>query len=324
VLLLAGSPIAFVGPLEVSCFSLFSEGGRFHYEGFGFGSLMFGIIAVQVLAYPLTGAALVVAGCGHLMMRRWARTLVLALLWSWLVVGAPLTAVGFFVLAETKDLSPAGAVAVIVGLGLSYVVLPGLLIRIYRGRDIRLTLEARDRSRRGAADLPVPILVLGCLHLFLAVALGVLLTFRGMVPLFGTFRYGLQGIVMLDVGITCLAGLAVGTLRRSAWAWWGSVVFLGLLTISTVLSFCATGYPAILSSLELPETEAAVLRKLPLRGFHLALLAGLPLLATWGIAVASKRFFGRDASRDAGCDQRSPCGSVVRLGSCDSVRALKS
>jgi hypothetical protein len=35
--LLAGIGIAFLGPVEVYCFYLFSEGGRFHYEGFGFG-----------------------------------------------------------------------------------------------------------------------------------------------------------------------------------------------------------------------------------------------------------------------------------------------
>ncbi len=35
-LLLIGLAAALLGPLEMYCFYLFSEGGRFHYEGFGF------------------------------------------------------------------------------------------------------------------------------------------------------------------------------------------------------------------------------------------------------------------------------------------------
>jgi len=36
--LCAGVALILLGLLETRCFSLFSEGGRFHYEGFGFGS----------------------------------------------------------------------------------------------------------------------------------------------------------------------------------------------------------------------------------------------------------------------------------------------
>ena len=298
VLVLAGGAVAFLGPLETYCFSLFSEGGRFHYEGFGVGSLMFGIIAGQVIGYPLIGAALIALGCGHLMMRRWARTLALALLWSWLVVGAPLIVVAFFVLAGTKDLSLAGSVAALVCLGLSYLVFPGLFIRFYRGRNSTRTFETRDPGPRGLSDLPIQILVLSCLYLFFIVALAMLLLFRGMFPLFGTFLFGIQGMILLDVCMACLACLIIGTLRRRAWAWWASVILLGLLTLSTVLSFSMTSFAALVSALAFPETEMAFLRRMPVQGWHLAMFAGLPLLATWVIAVVSKRHFRRFNPRD--------------------------
>jgi hypothetical protein len=41
---------------------LFSEGGSFSYEGFGFGSFMFGNIASQVIGYYLIAAVLIVVG----------------------------------------------------------------------------------------------------------------------------------------------------------------------------------------------------------------------------------------------------------------------
>jgi len=94
-LLLVGLVAAFFGPIEMYCFYLFSEGGRFHYEGFGFGSFMFGNIACQIIGYYFIAALCIPLGYGHLKARRWARTLSLTLLECWLVVGAPLTVVFF-------------------------------------------------------------------------------------------------------------------------------------------------------------------------------------------------------------------------------------
>jgi hypothetical protein len=73
VLLLAGAAVAFLGPLETSCFPLFSEGGRSHYEGFGFGSLMFGIIAGHGIGYPMINVALIrlVLSCSRPAWRAW-------------------------------------------------------------------------------------------------------------------------------------------------------------------------------------------------------------------------------------------------------------
>ena len=143
-LLLVGIAVGFLGPIEMYCFYLFSEGGRFHYEGFGFGSFMFGNIAGQIVGYYLIAALFIPLGYGHLKMRRWARTLSLTLLWSWLVVGAPLIVVVFFILAASKDLSLPAALMALVFLGLSYLVFPGLLIRFYQGRNVRRTFETKD------------------------------------------------------------------------------------------------------------------------------------------------------------------------------------
>ncbi|NLT17526.1 MAG: hypothetical protein GXY11_07895, partial [Clostridiales bacterium] len=94
-----------LGLLETRCFSLFSEGGRFHYEGFGFGSFMFGNIAAQVIAYCLTGAVLTFLGYGHLSLRRWAAKLACCLMWAWLLIGLPVIAVVFFLLLASKELT---------------------------------------------------------------------------------------------------------------------------------------------------------------------------------------------------------------------------
>lgn len=290
LLLLSGIAVGLLGPLEMYCFYLFSEGGRFHYAGFGFGSFMFGNIAAQIVGYYLIAALLIPLGYGHLRMRRWVRPLTLALLWAWLVVGAPLSVVVAFILAASKDLALPAALLALILLGLSYLVLPGLL-RFYRGRNARQTLAVQDPRSYWVEGLPTPILVLGCLYAFYSIMLHILILFNGMYPVFGAFRYGLQGIVLLDITSAGLACITWGTLQRRPWAWWGSVILLGLFTCSTLLTFCRSSYAAILTGLAFPPRELEFLGGVPAQGYHFALLVGIPLLITWGVTLLSKRHF---------------------------------
>ena len=291
LLLLVGIAVGFLGPLEMYCFYLFSDGGRFHYEGFGWGSFMFGNIASQIIGYYLIAALSIPLGYGHLKIRRWARTLSLTLLWSWLVVGAPLIVIVFFILAGSKDLPLPVALIALVFLVLSYLVFPGLLIRFYRGRNVRRTFETKDTKSCWVENLPMPILVLSSLYLFYIVVLHILILFNGTFPALGVFVFGLQGILLLDVSIGCLMCLIWGTLRLRPWAWWGAVILLGLLTFSTILTFFRSSYSTILSGLAFPPREIEFLKGLPVQGYHFAVLAGIPLLITWGVAILSKRHF---------------------------------
>jgi hypothetical protein len=289
LLLVVGVAAALLGPAEMYCFYLFSEGGRFHYEGFGFGSFMFGNIACQIIGYYLLAILFVALGYGHIRVRRWARTLVLTLLWSWLVVGVPLTIVFLFILFSTKDLSPVVALIAVISLGLSYPAAPGLLIWLYRSQSVRTIFE---RSQPSWLDrLPMPILVLGLLFVFYAVVLHVPIFFRGLFPLFGVWLSGLQGILALDVSIACLACLAWGVLRQRTWAWWGSLAYFSLLTSSLVLTLLRSSYAAILSRVDFPPTEMEALQGLPIQGVHLAVFIGVPLIITLGVIVLSKRHF---------------------------------
>jgi hypothetical protein len=290
-LLLGGIAIGFLGPLEMYCFYLFSEGGRFHYEGFGFGSFMFGNIASQIVGYYLMAALFIPLGYGHLKMRRWARTLSLTLLWSWLVVGAPLVVVAFFILVASKDLSLPVALMALVFLGLSYLVFPGLLIRFYQGRNVRRTFEVKDTHSCWLEELPIPILVLSSLYLFYIIILHILILFNGIFPVFGVFVFGLQGILLLDLSIVWLVCLILGMLRLKLWAWWGSVIWVGLFTFSTVLTFFRYDYSTILSGLAFPPREMEFLKGIPVQGYHFSVLAGMPLLITLAIAILSKRHF---------------------------------
>lgn len=294
LLLLVGVPVGFLGPIEAYTFYLFSEGGRFAYPGFGFGSLMFGNIASQIIGYYTIAALLIPLGYGHLRARRWARTLSLTLLWVWLVVGAPLAILFFFLLAASKDITLPIAIAAIVLLAFSYLALPALMIRFYRGRNVRLTFEAKDPNTYWVERLPMPILVLGALGLYYIVMLHIPILFNGLFPLMGRFASELQGIQLLAASIAVLICLTWATLGRRRWAWWGSLLYAALMTASLLVTLTRSSWAEILQVLDFPPREVDMLDGLPIQGYHLAILIGAPLIITLAVIVWAKPYFGPD------------------------------
>ncbi len=145
---------------------------------------------------------------------------------------------------------------------------------------------------------PVPVLVLGILFIFYAIVLHAPILFNGLVPVFGLWLSGLQGIVVLAVLILSLLCLTWGILNRWAWAWWGSLIYFGLLTFSSVLTLARSSYLDILAKLHFPPAEVEILDGAPLNGLHFAAFIGLPLLLTLVAILLSRRYFGSsDAQR---------------------------
>ena len=291
-LLLIGLVAAFMGPLEIYCFYLFSEGGPFHYEGSGFGSFMFGNIATQIIGYYVIALVCIPLGYGHLKVRRWIRPVSLALLRCWLVLGVPLAVIFLLVLVTAKELNLAAILAVLVLLALSYLVVPGLLIRFYNSRDVRHTLESREPAASWIERFPIPVLALCILYLFYAVVWHVPILFSGLYPLFGTLLFEIPGIVAADISILLFVWLAWGTIRQRPWAWWAALIYSALLTISLVLTFATSSLSEILAGMRFPPTEMEALQNVPLQGIHLAAFLGLPLLLTTISVVLSRRHFG--------------------------------
>ncbi|MBN1934977.1 MAG: hypothetical protein JW934_09950 [Anaerolineae bacterium] len=300
---------AFFGPVELYCFYLFEEGGPFHYPGFGFGSFMFGNIATQIIGYYVIAALFIPLGYGHFVGRRWARTLALTLLWSWIVVGVPLSIVFLFVLLTAKDLSLAWALVALALTVSGYLILPWLLIRFYDSRGVRAAFEVRDPNSGRLDQCPLPILVLSFLYTLYIVCLHVPLFFRGIFPFFGTFLFDLDGILGLTLSMFVLALLVWGTLRRRHWAWWGALIYLGLSIVSISITLVGMDYPDLLDRLAFPPAEVDVLRGLPVQGLYLVPLIGLPLAMTLGAVVLARKHFDFKRVRHA---ERPPNTEPVR------------
>jgi hypothetical protein len=290
-LLLLGVAMAFTGPLETYCFYLFSQGGRFHYEGFGFGSFMFGNIAAQIVGYYLIAMVCMPLGYGNIKRLRWARTLSLAVVGFWLVAGIPLMVAFMFVLVASKDVSLPTLLIALIGLALSYAVVPALLIRFYRSRDVRLTFEAKDPRCNWLEDVPLPVLVVCAVFGLTIAVLHVLILFNGVFPLFHTLIFELRGIELIALSILTLVGLIWGLLRLRPWAWWGALFYWGYLTFSSIAALSRMTFADILAHMKFSPLEMEALDGIPIHGAHLAVLAGIPLLVTLGLLAYSRRCF---------------------------------
>ena len=290
-LMAIGAIAAIYGPVEFYSFYLFSEGGRFYYEGFGFGSLMFAIIAWQIVAYYLIALVFIPLGYAHIRLRSWARTLSLTLLWCWLVLGIPLLVFGI-TLFSFKDLPPIFALVVVIVLGFSYLLLPWLLIRFYQSEKVIQAFESRETNVTWIETIPIPVLVLSVLSIGYVIALHLPIFFNGLFPFFGMWFTGLEGIFINEIFILSLVLLIWGILRSKKWAWWGSLIYFGLLTFTIIITLLKTSYSELLSLMKFPPREMEILQGMPLQGYHFVIIFGIPLLLTMGVVLSSKRHFG--------------------------------
>jgi hypothetical protein len=291
IFLFVGLAAAVIAPIEIYTFYLFSEGGKFHYEGFGFGSFMFGNITVQVLGYYAIAILCIPLGIGHLRLQKWSRTVTETLLWDWIIFGLPLSIIIFLMLLTSKDLPQSALPFLILSFILLYPILPIALLALYRHRNMRLSFQNRNAGWDWFTKLQDSTHVLASLILLIIIAMHVPLLFNGVFPFFGDFLYELQGYILLDLSILFLVGMLWGILKQKHWAWWGTLIFLVLITSSAIMSFLSVEPVEILTNLRFPSFEMEILQNVPILGYHLAILFCLPLLVTILFQIFTRKRF---------------------------------
>lgn len=291
MLLLLGAVSALLGPAETHVFQMFREGGRFYYRGFGFGSLMFGNIAIQIAGYYVIALICIPLGYGHIKLRWWAREAMKTLLVDWLIVGLPFSMIAAVILVTSKRITPAGLPFVALGFILLYPVIPIILLRFYRSQAAMRAFQAAEGRDGWLSDTPEARKVATSLLLLMAIVLHFPLLFGGFFPLFGRVMLGLRGVLLLDVSIAIAALLTWGFARGYYWPWWCAVLFLSFLIASSAVTFLSTQPLEILARMPFVPVEMDALSGMPVRGYHLALFAGAVPAATLIAAAISRRSF---------------------------------
>lgn len=292
LLLLVGLTGLAVGPIEIQVYSLFQEGGRFAYEGFGFGSLMFGNITVQIAGYYFIALICIPLGYGHLRVQRWVRPVTEMLLDDWLVLGLPLTLIALAMLLTAKDLPMAALPFLVVIFLLLYPLLPVGLRLFYRSVRVRTLFEQQGSGLAALEDKPMPHLVLGSLLAFFALFLHLPLIFNGAFPLFGRYLFNASGLLATQLAILVLIVVAWGIIRGRPWAWWGALLALAVLILSAAVTVLATTPTDLFAGMHLAEMEREILANVPLQSYQPLLFFVSPLLISLILLVAWRQEFG--------------------------------
>jgi hypothetical protein len=90
----------------------------------------------------------------------------------------------------------------------------------------------------------------------------------------------------IDVAIMALALLTWGLARLEPWAWWGSLIAFGLMTLSSLVTFSRASVGDILLKMNFPDFEMELFQNIPFLDFHPTVLAVIPLLVMMAIIWA--------------------------------------
>ena len=298
VLILVGLVGAYYGPLEIYVFYLFSEGGQFHYPGFGVGTIWFAYLVIQNMGYYIVAAICIPAGYGHLKLRRWALTLVRLFSWFWLGAGILLFINLLFIVPVVLKLNLSWEVlltrASIIGLFaiIMLILLPTLSLWFYKSKKVQAIFEAQDQNLYWTERYPFSLLALLLLLTMMIVVMHITILFQALFPLFGQFILGRQSVYLISLCILLLGILMYEIVKLKIWAWWGTIGFLSALTISSLISFSRYSFYDIISMMDLPVYEMDFLNQMTvLHDFRLVVLAAGPLVTALGLLIYSKRYF---------------------------------
>lgn len=288
--LLIGVIAAFIAPIELHAYYLFSEGGKFAYEGFRFGSFMFAYITVQVVGYYAIAALGIVLGYGHLTLKSWVRPAMQTLIAAWLVIGLPLALAALLMLFLSKEPSPTLQIISAVLLPILYPILPLVVRRLYHS-DWFAALLNQDDDAHWLERIPARTRLLATLLIGAIIALHFLLLLNGVFPWFGRVLNGSDGIMTVDVSILMLAALTWGLAKHIRIAWWGTLITLLVQGVSVSFTFAALTYRDLLLTMAFHESEMAWFVNMPFLDSHPIVVGLLPIAILLVVLLAAYRDF---------------------------------
>jgi hypothetical protein len=216
--------------------------------------------------YAAMAAWFITMGIGSVLARRWARALILISSWFWFIGGM----IGFAVVSmylpsmydqmgEDGKIPEAMIVGMKVGMvvfmAMFYVILPGLLVLFYSGRDVKATCEHRDPRIRWTDKCPLPVLGMSLMCAVWAVSLLSMGAYGWVMPFFGTILSGLPGAGVTVALMLLLAYAAWGLYKLDIKAWWCVLMLNIVWLVSTVLTFTRVGFQAFYDKMNLPAQQ---------------------------------------------------------------------
>jgi hypothetical protein len=276
-------------------------------------SLMGAVAAIVMLV--LAAVFFVVTAVGAWRHRRWVRPIMLSVSAPGLAIGIASMAVMAYTFPSTMELTeklmtqgtPGGGAGAAAGaqafmrpvmgitLALSfgmYVIIPALFVALYWSSDIQRLCERFNPKPSWTDRCPVPVLAWS---LWLGiVAIGATwFPLNGSAGAFGVMLTGWPVFAYAFVLFAVAAVLCVGVFRLHPLAWWGSVAFVVLMTVSAVLTNLNVEMIEIYRAAGLPPQQLKIFETMDLSRFSHAQLGVSVLWSAFalGYMLYLRRFF---------------------------------
>lgn len=256
-----------------------------------------------ILFYLALAVWFVWLGIGSIMARRWARALILAASWIWLVCGlGGMVFAGMMLPGMYDRMGESGQVpeavaqvmkwAVMGFLAVIYLVLPGAMVLFYGRSAVREACEEHDPCERWTDRCPLPVLALSLM--FASWAGGMLLMgcYNWAVPVFGTILDGSAGAAVVLL-VCVLSGLVCrGVYRLRPWAWWAAIAMTLGWGGSTAITFSRVDFLVYYEKMGMSQQQLDMVREqfMPEMGAA-ALFLGVWVLAFLGYLVFLRKYF---------------------------------
>jgi hypothetical protein len=250
---------------------------------------------------------LVWLGIGTIKARRWARDLMLVASWLWLIVGV--ISVVFLLLLMPRMLSnlmasaqePFGDRMIVVAMVINavflsffYIILPGISVLFYGGRNVRRTFEIRDPAERWTGKCPLPVLTLSQFLAGGSICLLLMPLFANALPFFGRLLTGLSSATAMILIALLLGYLTWATYKRKMLGWWATLVLTLTGLISGVMTLSKIDMVVYCQKAGFPPRQVEMLRNMgALNGNVLLAASGLAALAWLGFLLLIKKHFGQ-------------------------------
>jgi len=280
-----------IAPLEIYSFYLFSEGGRFYYDGFGVGSFLYGLIFAQIIGYYLIAFIFIPIGYGHLTLKLWALKLSKSCIWFWILFGLPIM-MFFLPLLSMKEIEvkyPIFFSAFIILLFI--IIIPGLLLSFYNQKNVKELFQNKNYSDAGIRNIPTNGYLLLLVYILYIMIFHIMLFYKGIFPFFGKFLIDFKGLLLYDLCVLLMFLLIYGLLKRKYWTWILSITFFVLMSISTITTLINYQYINIIELLDFPKLENDIFMKLPLKSSYILIAIVGILLLTIILIIKTKSYY---------------------------------
>jgi len=266
-------------------------------------------IAMGGLLYGLIGAWFISMGYGSFKARRWPRSLTLAASWIGLVCGGLGTITMLFFMGDMMEQMerqggmPPGsgkimAVTMFLFSFVIYILIPGTLLLVYGGKNVKATCEYTSPEPSWTDACPLPVLIQVILLGSYSVLILSMAAYHWAMPFFGTVLTGIPGAVAILSFSFCCAVLARGCYRLQPLAWWGTVALVLFWGTSAFVTFSRGNLMELYTAMGMPEAQLEAMRPLIEGGtMQSIVLWATPL---WGCLLlgfflyTKRHFVGRD------------------------------